>query len=145
MSVSHTVVGAGAVLTGGPALSRSGLFQLYQGPHHGRQSAGRLSPTGALLLVSGRRQGLFALGRRRTPAEQDLSKSPQILENIHKSMKIKLTSSCLQRRRRPRSSQLRMTHHLTDAATFCGRSTGLFEGTVTSCRCSADRTETSSA
>lgn len=65
-------------LTGGPALRGPGLLQFYQGPHHGRQGTG-LSTTGlplpaALLLVSGLRQRLLTLGRRRTPAERDLSK-----------------------------------------------------------------------
>lgn len=74
VSVSHTV-GVGAVLTGGPALCGSGLLQLYQGPHHGRQGTGCLSTTGlpladALPLVSGLRQRLFTLWRRRTPAEK---------------------------------------------------------------------------
>lgn len=78
MSVSHTV-GGGDVLTGGPALGGFGLFQLYQGSHHGRQGAGSLSTTGlplVLLLVSGLR--LFTLWRRRTPAGQDLSNSFKI-------------------------------------------------------------------
>lgn len=74
MSVSHTV-GVGAVLTGGPARCCSGLLQLYQGSHHGRQSAGCLPSAGlpqadALLLVSGLRQRLFALWRWRTPEER---------------------------------------------------------------------------
>lgn len=74
VSGSHTV-GVGAVLTGGPALCGSGLLQLYQRPHHGRQGTGCLSTTGlplgdTLLLVSGLRQRLFTLWRRRTPAEK---------------------------------------------------------------------------
>lgn len=74
VSGSHTV-GVGAVLTGGPALCGSGLLQLYQSPHHGRQGTGCLSTTGlplgdTLLLVSGLRQRLFTLWRRRTPAEK---------------------------------------------------------------------------
>ena len=75
-SVSHTV-GGGAVLTGGPALCGSGPLQLYQGPHHGCQGAGRLFPTGlplALLPVSGLGQRLLTLRRGRAPAEQDLGK-----------------------------------------------------------------------
>ena len=91
MSVSHTV-GAGAVLTGGPALCGSGLLQLYQGPHHRRQSAGSVPPAGlplatastaatataALLLVSRLRQRLLTLWRRSTPAEKDLLKSLKV-------------------------------------------------------------------
>lgn len=77
----------GGGLTGGPALRGSGLLQLYQGPHHGRQGTGRLSTTGlplpaALLLVSGLRQRLFTLRRRRTPAERDLIKPPKIFTHF---------------------------------------------------------------
>lgn len=82
MSVSHTV-GVGAVLTGGPALCRSGLLQLYQGSHHGRQSTGcvptaSLPLADALLLVSGLRQRLFTLWRWRTPEERSSVNHPKL-------------------------------------------------------------------
>lgn len=73
VSGRHTV-GGGAVLTGGPALCGSGLLQLYQGPHHGRQGGGPLPGAGLpltlLLLPVLLLQRLLTLRGGRTPAEQ---------------------------------------------------------------------------
>lgn len=68
-------MGAGGVLTGGPALCRSGLLQLYEGPHHRRQGTRCVPPAGlpladTLLLVSALGQRLVTLGRRCTPEEK---------------------------------------------------------------------------
>lgn len=59
-------MGTAGVLTGGPALRRSGLLQLYEGPHHRRQGTRCVPPAGlsladALLLVSALGQRLVKL------------------------------------------------------------------------------------
>lgn len=59
-------MGTEGVLTGGPALCRSGLLQLYEGPHHRCQGTRCVPPAGlplanALLLVSALGQRLVTL------------------------------------------------------------------------------------